>query len=152
MSQIAQFRAAEMALAQQVRAFEELRNSPALQKELAFNTDLEDLLAKHNMNKTKLVTFLQEEAAPLGAAFEKKPSAKTAKADKPTKPATDKAPKKPRNASGIKGGQPGPRALKRYTNPHTNEIVDTARRDHKVVKAWIAEHTQEVVDSWAVPL
>ena len=150
MSQIAQFRAAEMALAQQVRAFEELRNSPALQKELAFNTDLEDLLAKHNMNKTKLVTFLQEEAAPLGAAFEKKPAAKKAKADKPA--SETKAPKKVRNGSGIKGGQPGPRALKRYTNPHTNEVVDSARRDHKVLKAWIAEHTQEVVDSWAVPL
>lgn len=41
------------------------------------------------------------------------------------------------------------RRLKRYTNPHTNEIVETRGGNHKTVKAWKDQYGEEVVQSWS---
>lgn len=40
------------------------------------------------------------------------------------------------------------RALKRYKNPKTGEIVETKGGNHKVLKAWKEEHGAETVESW----
>lgn len=40
------------------------------------------------------------------------------------------------------------RALKRYKNPNTGEIVETKGGNHKGLKAWKEEHGAETVDSW----
>lgn len=40
------------------------------------------------------------------------------------------------------------RALKRYLNPHSNEVVETKGGNHKVLKAWKEEHGAETVESW----
>lgn len=41
------------------------------------------------------------------------------------------------------------RRLKRYTNPHTHEVVETRGGNHKKIKAWRNEHGNAAVDSWA---
>lgn len=40
------------------------------------------------------------------------------------------------------------RALKRYLNPHSNEVVETKGGNHKVLKAWKEEHGAGTVESW----
>lgn len=40
------------------------------------------------------------------------------------------------------------RKLKVYKNPHTGETVKTRGGNHRVLKAWKAEHGSEVVESW----
>ena len=50
--------------------------------------------------------------------------------------------------SGSSGSGPK-RALKRYTNPHTGEIVETRGGNTKTLKAWREKHGKETVASWA---
>lgn len=40
------------------------------------------------------------------------------------------------------------RALKRYHNPHTGEVVETKGGNHATLKAWKAEHGKQEVESW----
>ena len=40
------------------------------------------------------------------------------------------------------------RAVKRYKNPKTGEIVETRGGNHKVLKAWKEEHGAEAVEGW----
>ena len=41
------------------------------------------------------------------------------------------------------------RKLKIYTNPVTGEIVKTRGANHKILKAWKAEHGSATVEGWA---
>lgn len=40
------------------------------------------------------------------------------------------------------------RALKVYKNPHTGEVVETRGGNHKVLKAWKADHGSDTVEGW----
>lgn len=40
------------------------------------------------------------------------------------------------------------RKLKVYVNPHNNEVVETRGGNHRVLKAWKAEHGNDTVESW----
>ena len=40
------------------------------------------------------------------------------------------------------------RDLKVFKNPHTGEIVETKGGNHKLLKAWKAEHGAAEVESW----
>ncbi len=40
------------------------------------------------------------------------------------------------------------RAVKRYHNPHTGEVVETKGGNHATLKAWKAEHGKQEVESW----
>lgn len=40
------------------------------------------------------------------------------------------------------------RALKRYKNPETGEVVETKGGNHKVLKAWKEQYGAETVESW----
>jgi len=40
------------------------------------------------------------------------------------------------------------RALKRYKNPQTGEVVETKGGNHKVLKSWKEEHGAAAVESW----
>ncbi|WP_075881828.1 histone-like nucleoid-structuring protein, MvaT/MvaU family [Vreelandella massiliensis] len=41
------------------------------------------------------------------------------------------------------------RRLKRYTNPHTNHVVETRGGNHKTIRAWKDEHGSDEVERWA---
>jgi hypothetical protein len=41
-----------------------------------------------------------------------------------------------------------PRTLKRYVNPHTNEVVDTKGGNNLAIKAWKAQYGADTVKAW----
>ncbi|WP_415845007.1 histone-like nucleoid-structuring protein, MvaT/MvaU family [Stutzerimonas zhaodongensis] len=41
------------------------------------------------------------------------------------------------------------RVLKKYTNPHTGEVVETKGGNHKTINAWKSKYGAEQVKSWA---
>lgn len=45
-------------------------------------------------------------------------------------------------------GPRAPRAVKRYVNPHTNEVVETKGGNHATLKVWKSEHGATEVESW----
>ncbi|ESW39159.1 DNA binding protein [Pseudomonas putida] len=40
------------------------------------------------------------------------------------------------------------RAVKRYHNPHTGEVVETKGGNHKTLKEWKQQYGSDVVESW----
>lgn len=124
---IAEYTAAELALAKQVTALEELKNDPELKRDLEFNSELEALLVKYSLSKPKLYSFLD---AQYGAAKEV-----ATKAPGPVKMGKDKA--------GYDAHKD-----KLWTNPHTGEQVKSRRRDHKTLLGWIEQYGLETVLTW----
>lgn len=122
MSKAAEYRALERQIAEQLQALEALKGSSALQAELEFEDKLRKLLAEYGMSLRNVIAILDPKAA--GASVV---------------------------AGGKFDGRKGPRAsraLKRYVNPHTNEVVETKGGNHATLKAWKAEHGAEAVGSW----
>lgn len=127
MFKIAEFVAAEMALAKQVTALEELKNDPELKRELEFSKELDELLAKYTFSRSKLFSFLSAQH----------------KAENPTEKKT----------TGSRSRQLAPTTkMKLWTNPHTNETVESARRDHFTLREWTAQYGLETVLTWAKPI
>lgn len=61
---LAEFRRAELALAQQVTQFEEMKADPELKKELEFDSALTAFLDKHKVTRAQLLEYLEVEQAP----------------------------------------------------------------------------------------
>lgn len=40
------------------------------------------------------------------------------------------------------------RRMKKYTNPHTGEVIETRGGNHKGLKEWKQEYGEEEVDTW----
>jgi hypothetical protein len=124
MFKIAEFKAAQLALAKQVTAVEELRNDPELKRELEFDAELEDLLSKYSMSKDKLYAFMHGQQMAIKAAEK------------------SSAPK----------GKAHVGKMKRWTNPHSGDVVDSGRRDHLTIKGWIEQFGLKTVLTWAKPI
>jgi Skp family chaperone for outer membrane proteins len=50
-------------------------------------------------------------------------------------------------AAPVKGSR-RERAIKRYRNPNTGEVLETKGGNHKVLKAWKQQYGAELVESW----
>ncbi|SDY28821.1 histone-like nucleoid-structuring protein, MvaT/MvaU family [Pseudomonas salomonii] len=122
MSKAAEYRALERQIAEQLQALEALKGSEALQAELEFEDKLRKLLAEYGMSLRNVIAILDPKAAAGAAAVGGK-------------------------VDGRKGTR-APRAVKRYLNPHTQEVVETKGGNHSTLKAWKAEHGAEQVESW----
>lgn len=122
MSKAAEYRALERQIAEQLQALEALKGSEALQRELEFEDKLRKLLGEYGMSLRNVISILDPKAAAGAAAVGGK-------------------------VDGRKGPR-APRAVKRYLNPHTNEVVETKGGNHATLKAWKAEHGAEAVGSW----
>lgn len=120
MSRLAEFRAAEKALADQLAHLESLKNDAGLKKEIEFETQVKGLMAQYGKSLADVISILDPEAGGYGRRS-------TARAAAPQRKA---------------------RAIKVYKNPHTGEVVETKGGNHKVLKAWKAEHGNDVVESW----
>ncbi|MGG5289994.1 histone-like nucleoid-structuring protein, MvaT/MvaU family [Pseudomonas shirazensis] len=123
MSKAAEYRALERQIAEQLAALEALKGSSALQAELEFEDKLRKLLGEYGMSLRNVISILDPKAA-AGAVV-----AGAGKVD------------------GRRGPR-APRALKRYLNPHTSEVVETKGGNHSTLKAWKAQHGAEQVESW----
>ncbi|WP_447747733.1 histone-like nucleoid-structuring protein, MvaT/MvaU family [Pseudomonas nicosulfuronedens] len=119
MSKIAEFRAAEKALADQLAYLESLKHDGSLKKELEFEEKLTKLMKEYGKSLSEVISILDPAAAAGGRRNGKAP----------------RAPLKPR-------------ALKVYKNPQTGEMVETKGGNHRVLKAWKAEFGNDTVESW----
>lgn len=53
-----------------------------------------------------------------------------------------------RRSASIAVGKRKERQVKRFKNPHTNEVVETKGGNHRVLKAWKEQYGAETVESW----
>ncbi|WP_312299103.1 histone-like nucleoid-structuring protein, MvaT/MvaU family [Stutzerimonas nitrititolerans] len=120
MSKAAEYRALEKQIAEQLEALEALKGSADLQKELEFEDKLRKLMEKYGMSLRSIIDILDPQAGRGRAQAQGQSS----------------------------GGQRKERAVKRYFNPHTEEVVETKGGNHKTLKAWKAEYGASEVESW----
>ena len=122
MTSLAQYRAAEKALAMQHAAFEEMKQSPELKKLIEFDKALDRFLSEHGFTRPKLLSFLSEGE------------------EEPVKPKKEKSGEKRRRVPEIKE--------RTFINPHTQEQVTTKNWNHSVLRAWVAQYGKEEAYSW----
>ena len=119
-----ELRAKEAQMAKLREELKALENDKELKSDLKLRDEIEALLKKHGRPASHLAVLFDLRA---GAPRGRKPATKAA------------APVRKRRR----------RKLKVYRNPHTGETVETRGANHKVLKAWKAEHGSAVVESWA---
>jgi hypothetical protein len=138
MSTLAEFKAAERALAMQYRAFEEMKADPVFKKAIEFDAALEDFLTKHKMSRPALYELLALELEP-----DKKPAQKKA-ATSATTPAKKPA-KKP-----IVHRRPPTMKIRVFANPHTGKELTVRGNRDGTFNEWNAKYGKDVVRSWLI--
>lgn len=118
MSRLAEFRALEQQLAAHLAELESLKNDDDFKREIEFEKKLRDLLAGYGYSLRNVIAILDPQTA--------RPAASVSAAKVTRKP----------------------RELKRYKNPHNDEVVETKGGNHKVLKEWKSKYGAEVVESW----
>lgn len=122
MSLIQEYRQTEAAIEELKQRLEQLNSDERLKKELEFEKNLRALLGEHNKSLRDVIAILDT------GAGTKSTSRKSNSADA--------------------AQQRRPRSLKRYKHPETGEVIETKGGNHKILKAWKAEHGADVVESW----
>ncbi|MDF3843029.1 DNA binding protein [Pseudomonas citronellolis] len=120
MSKLAEFRAAEKALAEQLARLESLKNDGALKKEIEFEEKLKGLMGEYDKSLRDVIALLDPD-------YGRESVRRGPHAGQSTRRA---------------------RVVKVYKNPHTGEVVETKGGNHKVLKTWKAEYGNDVVESW----
>lgn len=138
MATIADFKAAERALAIQFTAFEEMKQNPELRKALELDAALEAFCIEHKTSRAALYELLALDIEPQKKQV-KKPAAT------PAKPAASKPESKPA------GKRAAPiMKIRVFANPHTGEeLTVRGNRDGKF-NQWNAEYGADVVRSWKI--
>ncbi|CAM4109912.1 Transcriptional regulator [Pseudomonas reidholzensis] len=121
MSRLAEFRAAEKALQEQIAQLEALKKDAGLKREIEFEHKLLGLMKSYDKGLRDIIAILDPKvAAKVGA----KASGSAAKQ------------------------QRRPRVVKVYENPHTGELIETKGGNHRGLKAWKQEYGGQTVESW----
>ncbi|AGN79101.1 MULTISPECIES: histone-like nucleoid-structuring protein, MvaT/MvaU family [Pseudomonas] len=120
MSKLAEFRAAEKALQEQLSALEALKNDSGLQREIEFEEKLKSLMQEYDANLGKVIAILDP------ASVQRKSF---------TSPDSNRQQRKPRE-------------VKVYKNPHTGETIETKGGNHRQLKEWKAQWGGDVVEGW----
>ncbi|MDD1001515.1 MULTISPECIES: histone-like nucleoid-structuring protein, MvaT/MvaU family [Pseudomonas] len=118
MSRLAEFRAAEKALQEQLKQLESLKNDAGLKKEIEFEEKLQGLMKHYGKGLKEIIAILDPNPAKSGLQ-------------------TSAAPKTRRA-----------RVVKVYHNPHTGELIETKGGNHRGLKAWKEQYGAATVDSW----
>ncbi|MGK9059948.1 histone-like nucleoid-structuring protein, MvaT/MvaU family [Pseudomonas asiatica] len=119
MSRLAEFRQLEQKLAAQLAELEEMKSSSELQREIAFETKLRDLLAEYGCSLRDVINILDPQASRRAVASS----------------VDERAPRRARK-------------VKQYKNPHNGEIIETKGGNHKLLKEWKAEYGADEVEGW----
>jgi len=119
-SRLAEFRAAEKALQEQIAQLETMKKDASLKREIEFEQKLLGLMKSYDKGLRDIVAILD----PKGL----KASAKT-------------------STSPVKQ-QRRPRVVKVYENPHTGELIETKGGNHRGLKAWKEQYGAATVESW----
>ncbi|WP_415760594.1 histone-like nucleoid-structuring protein, MvaT/MvaU family [Pseudomonas sp. LT1P18] len=118
MSKIAEFRSLEAQLAEQLKQLDAMKNDDGLKREIEFESKLRTLMGEYSVSLPAIIALLD-------------PTARRSA----TKPVEAKLVRKAR-------------AVKRYKNPHTGELIETKGGNHKLLKEWKTEHGAAEVESW----
>lgn len=118
MSKLAEFKALEAQLADQLAQLDAMKNDDGLKKEIEFETKIRALLAEYGFSLREVKLILDPQAKSSAAVTVDGRS------------------------------QRKERQLKVYINPHNKERVETKGGNHKVLKAWKEEFGGDVVESW----
>ncbi|WP_158896766.1 MULTISPECIES: histone-like nucleoid-structuring protein, MvaT/MvaU family [unclassified Pseudomonas] len=121
MSLIQEYRQIEATIEELKQRLEQLNGDERLQKELEFEERLRALLGEHNKSLRNVIAILDPER-----------STNTVR-----KSNSAPAPQQRRR-----------RAVKRYMHPETCEVIETKGGNHKLLKAWKAEHGADEVEGW----
>lgn len=120
MSRLAEFRALEAQIAEELARLESMKTDEKLKIEMDFERKLTDLMAQYDKSLRDVIMILDPYVA-----------RETVK------------------ASDGKGNRKA-RAVKIYEHPDTKERIETKGGNHKTLKAWKAEFGSEMVESWRV--
>ena len=118
MSRLAEFRAAEKALQEQLAQLESLKNDAGLKKEIEFEEKLKTLMGKYDKSLRDVIAIL------------------------------DPAPRKGGAPAAAAPKQRRARVVKGYHNPPTGELIETKGGNHRGLKAWKEQYGAATVDSW----
>ena len=118
MSRLAEFRAAEKALQEQLAQLESLKNDAGLKKEIEFEEKLKTLMGKYDKSLRDVIAIL------------------------------DPAPRKGGAPAAAAPKQRRALVVKVYHNPHTGELIETKGGNHRGLKAWKEQYGAATVDSW----
>lgn len=118
MSRLAEFRAAERALKEQLAQLESLKNDAGLKKEIEFEHKLQELMKQYSKGLRDIVAILDPGLLPPRTTYI--------------------APRQHRR----------PRLLKVYENPHTGELIQTKGGNHRGLKNWKLQYGRDTVESW----
>lgn len=145
MSTLAEFKRAERELAMRVRAFQEMKQSPEVQKAMAFETALDDFLDKHKVTRSALYELLSiefEPAKPAKKSHKEKPAVAIKAAAKPARVKRVRNPGAPRSVNGQK--------IRVFRNPHTGEEITVRGNRDGRYNAWNLEYGNDVVQTWKI--
>lgn len=118
MSRLAEFRAAEKALQEQLAQLESLKNDAGLKKEIEFEEKLKKLMDGYGKSLRDVIAILDPTPRKAGTSVAAAPKQRRA------------------------------RVVKVYHNPHTGELIETKGGNHRGLKAWKEEYGAATVDSW----
>lgn len=118
MSKLAEFKALEAQLAEQLAQLDALKNDDGLKKEIEFESKLRALMSEYGMHLGSIKAILDPQAA----------RAKPASSE-------DRAPRRERK-------------VKVYVNPNNGEKIETKGGNHKLLKEWKEEFGGDVVEGW----
>lgn len=121
-------------------AAESLIRDKEVIKGLRFLTELDELAAKYQFAPRDILLLLFPELA--SEQIETLSNATPAPAPAPVLVSSSASHMNRRAAQ---------RAVRRYTNPHTGEVLETRGANHKKLKQWKAEFGVEVVEAWREP-
>ena len=120
MSRLAEFRALEAQIAEELARLDAMKSDEKLKIEIEFERKLVGLMAAYDKNLRDIIMILDPHVG-----------RSSAKADDGK-------------------GNRKPREVKIYVHPDTNERVETKGGNHKVLKAWKDEVGAEIVESWRI--
>ena len=118
MSRLAEFRAAEKALQEQLAQLESLKNDAGLKKEIEFEEKLQGLMKTYGKSLRDIISILDPNPGKSGIQVAAAPKTRRA------------------------------RVVKVYHNPHTGELIVTKGGTHRGLKAWTEQYGAATVDSW----
>lgn len=120
MSRLAEFRAAEKALKEQLAQLEVMKNDAGLKREIEFEQKLLGLMKEYDKSLRDIIALLDP-----------------AKSSSPRTAAPAAAPKTRRA-----------RVVKVYENPHSGELIETKGGNHRGLRAWKDQYGADTVEGW----
>ena len=122
MSIINKYRATKEAIKELQEQLENMSQDSELQKEMEFEEKLRALMAEYGKSLRDINALLDPQSIRSSVA------------------GLTKVTGRPRRT----------RKTKRYTNPHTGEVIETKGGNHKELKEWKARWGAQTVESWSI--